>query len=767
MCREGTDGGGMSAGAQQEAFFREMDKLRRGPKRIEPLEIVDLARKVGLPPHETVLRLQEYAGYGRQRSNEMFDALSIFLCTLCKQARTNRVLEYTTVPSVLTARLAEGRDVTNLTYVAPNEDGAKVLHILFPEEVALVVRSTTELEKDAVFDGVVCAPAIGHQPQMERGIDGFGGEVVRQLVPLLANGGTLYWVTGREAVFNTRAKKTLDDLRHEGLNVVATIDVAPGAIPGTMIEGVVIALRREMLAKRFVGALRDIETAEPMALALVGGSSRKSGASWTWLDSDDQRTFVDLEHSRLLQKLTPRGRHGAVSLASLLLHAKLEKADRPVSDEDKAAAFLFIPEYAGSRVTADLEDQTVKPNAVYRLAVDPAKANPRFLARLLNSAYGRQLRADTASGATIQRVSPKTLLALELPIPDMATQNQIARIDGDIGLLQAAFRDMQSTLDHDWRQLPEVVEKIDGLKAVLDIERQIADWWRELPYPLATIYRRYQVSQNPKERLDTLLHFFEMAAVYLATVGGSHIKAMRKDWQETMAKWLHPPGAAGIERADFGFWIGLAGASLKDASRIASDKELRASANEIAGPELVQVASTIGALGKATEILDVARRQRNSWIGHGGHIKPSDAERLDVELQQSVRDLYEITAAVFRRLQLVRPGLAEVTDAGFKFQIEKLSGSDPTFETEIVELDRPAKSKSLAFWMGGSRTMCHALPFFRLGVPQQPQETSFYVFNRVENGGFRWISYQEAREQEFIASDDELLGIIALGKNVK
>ncbi len=49
-------------------------------------------------------------------------------------------------------------------------------------------------------------------------------------------------------------------------------------------------------------------------------------------------------------------------------------------------------------------------------------------------------------------------------------------------------------------------------------------------------------------------------------------------------------------------------------------------------------------------------------------------------------------------------------------------------------------------------------------TPQQPQETSFYVFNRMENGGFRWIIYQEAREQEFVAQDEELSGIICLGK---
>ena len=100
--------------------------------------------------------------------------------------------------------------------------------------------------------------------------------------------------------------------------------------------------------------------------------------------------------------------------------------------------------FAGSRVTADLKEQSVKPKAVYRLAVDPTETNPRFLAQLLNSPYGKQLRALAAHGTTIQRTSVASLLSLELPIPDMATQDRIARIDSDVRLLQAAFRDMQA-----------------------------------------------------------------------------------------------------------------------------------------------------------------------------------------------------------------------------------------------------------------------------------------------------------------------------------
>ena len=240
-------------------------------------------------------------------------------------------------------------------------------------------------------------------------------------------------------------------------------------------------------------------------------------------------------------------------LGALLHTDRVEKADRPISDTEQALAFIYIPEYAGSRVTASLDEQTVKPSAVYRLSIDPKKANPRFLSQLLNGPYGRWLRGDAARGVTIQRVSVASLLELKLPIPETAMQDRIARIDSDMSLLRSVFREMQGAVDQDWGSLSDVAEKIDSLKAVLDIERQIADWWRELPYPLATIYRRYQVSTEPRERLDTLLHFFEMAAVYLAAVGTSYVRALRADWEDILAKWLRPSGGAGIERADLAF----------------------------------------------------------------------------------------------------------------------------------------------------------------------------------------------------------------------
>lgn len=756
----------MNEQARQQ-FWSGLEDLWREQGRVNPRDVASRAVGAGLSPADALRAVREHSQFPHHSTGELTEALVRFVSSICRPPdRKGRVLEFTCLPLLLAGEILNGTE-QGLSIVAQGEPLAEVLRAVLKTRDVPVFDGLDGVPASGDYEVIVCMPPLGFKDRENESADGFGGEIVRALGAKLSANGMLLWVTARGVFNNSRAQKTIAELETEGLYVCARVETAPGAFPGTAIEGAILALRREPPEKMFVGTLRDTEAAEPTVRAFLNGPAKSSGATWTWLDADDDRTFAELEQGRLIDKLMPRGRHKLRHLGDLLMSEAIEKADKDLGSGGEAGSYLFIPEYAGSRATAELEEQTVKPKAVYRLVVNPQEANARFLAMVLNSPYGREVRSRMASGVTIQRVSAKRLLALELPVPDLKTQSRIAGIDSDISLLRAAFTEMQGAIERDWSSLAEVGKNVEDLKAVLDIEQRIADWWKELPYPLATIYRRYQVARDSKERLETLLHFFEMAAVYLAAVGGSHVRALRPDWKDSFAKWLHPQGGSGIERADLGFWIGLAGASLKDLKRIASDKDARAAAIETGGPELVEIAATIGVLGKATEVLDVARRYRNSWKGHGGHVKRTDAERLDGELQQSIRDLYEVSAAVFRGMCLVRPGMAEVTDAAFRYEVEVLSGSDPTFERHVVELDRPAKSGALQFWMKDARTMCRVLPFLRLGAPQQPEETSCYVFNRVEDGGLRWISYQEAREQEFVAPDQELLDLISLGREAR
>lgn len=749
----------MTENAMKNEFFHKLDRMRAHARQPRPAELATLAVECDVSVSEALVAIEQLSRFWRADDRETFESIAQFVETLFVGKRSKRVLEYSATSRVLSAGLiADSREATG-KLVLRDTELASVLSVLLGEGV--VASSLDEVAQGEQFETVICQPPVGNRSK-EPLSDGFGGEVVSALSAHLSDRGQLFWLTARGVLYAEQANRTLNALAQTGLHLVAAIEVPPGVFTGSSIDGALLIFERHAREKMMVGALRDTASASVMADAFTKGATKKAGPSWVWQDADDRRNYSQIEREDLLKRIMPRGRHKEKTLSELITDEKIVKADKPISVESKAAAYIFIPEYAGSHVTAELDEQTVKPKAVYRVPIDTTQVNPRFLAILLNSPFGRELRALVAHGATIQRVSVESLKGLKLPLPPLETQDRIARIESDLSLLAATFDDIKQTLHHDWRALPELSEQVDSLKAVLDIEQQIENWWQELPYPLATIYRRYQIAKDPKERFDRLLHFFELAAVYLAAIGTSHVKALRQDWQEHFAKWFHPAEAAGIERADFGFWTALAGASLKDLARIASTKELREAASERAGFELVEVAANLAPLGKTTGILDEVRGYRNSWKGHGGHLKASDAARFDKELQQAIRDFYEATASVFRRLLLVRPGLADVSESSFRYQVDLLTGSDPAFETEVVEVSHGAASHALVFWMRDARVMCRALPFFRLGAPQEPQETSFYVFNRIENGGFRWISYQEAREQEFVAPDEELRSLIGL-----
>ncbi len=749
----------MSSSSRTTFVQQVREQTERG-RILSPEDMARLALACGVSLTDYLATLRAQSQYRERRNLESDDALVDFVTSVCRSFGATNVLEYAWTLALTTAPLAEAPAPNRLDYVVPYAGLAAALNIVLESRPNAAAFSLGGVPSQTNYDAIICSPPMVLSTAESN--DFFGGAVVAGVVPLLAQEGLLFWITGRGVLFQPKGTAAIASLAKQGIHLNGIIELPPGALHGAMIDGVVLVLQRQAQDKRFLAVLRDRDSTRGIARALKDGPSKREGACWLWTDAEDPRSFVDIERSRTVSRLTPRGKQQPARLAAILADSNVEKADRPIKNSGTASAPLFIPEYAGSHVATDLDELSVKPNAVYRLSVDPAKANARFLAHLLNSPFGRELRGTVAQGATIQRISLKRLLDLELPIPDIATQDKIAGIYGDVALLNSALREFEETLNGDWTALADVTEKIDRLKGVLDIDRQIADWSQELPYPLATIYRRYQVQTEPKERLDTILHFFEMAAVYLAVVGASHVKALRSDWQEVLAKWLRPTGGGNVERTDFGFWIQLAQASLKDLARISGDKELRDVAIEIGGPDLLQAAATLSELSRANRALDVARSYRNSWKGHGGLMKTSDAARLDSELQQSLRDFYEATASIFRRFLLVRPGGGVADEEGFTFQVELLVGSDPTFKRNRIQLTRPSRSHALAFWMTGSTSMCRALPFFRMGAPQRPQETSIYVFNRLEKGGMRWISFQEAREQEVIEVDDELMGIISL-----
>jgi hypothetical protein len=144
-------------------------------------------------------------------------------------------------------------------------------------------------------------------------------DIVKQLTSHLSEQGLLFWITGREAVYNNRARRTFADFKARDMHVAACIE-APRDQYYT-----VIVLRRGKPERRFVAVLRDPESEISAVAAFKAGPTRKEGPNWAWLNPEDTNTFRDLERSRLLKILTPRGRHTGQPLSALFIRQQNRK----------------------------------------------------------------------------------------------------------------------------------------------------------------------------------------------------------------------------------------------------------------------------------------------------------------------------------------------------------------------------------------------------------------------------------------------------------
>jgi DDE domain len=251
---------GVHATASTQVLIpRDMATLHRQGRRPDPSEIARLGLKAGLTPREILLEIQDCLEYRHTRSREISDALALFITWHCEQIKAKRVLEYASTPTLLTLGLTEHGEEPQLTYISP-DPFAGALQELFKERLTQLIRVIPDVSHGAQFDAIICQPSLGYKPSGVEAADGFGGEVLMQLVPFLAQGGTIYWVTGRGVLFTPRAKKTaLSHSAFAGLDLwgvispMTKISYAGYRFPPETIQQAI------WLYVRFTLSFRDVE----------------------------------------------------------------------------------------------------------------------------------------------------------------------------------------------------------------------------------------------------------------------------------------------------------------------------------------------------------------------------------------------------------------------------------------------------------------------------------------------------------------------------
>ena len=90
---------------------------------------------------------------------------------------------------------------------------------------------------------------------------------------------------------------------------------------------------------------------------------------------------------------------------------------------------LFVPLIGNSEVVDSLSDLTLKTQNYAQVVIDPARSDARFVARFLNSDFGKELRDQSKSGTVIPKLNMRILKELHVFVPDLQTQRRMLEIE--------------------------------------------------------------------------------------------------------------------------------------------------------------------------------------------------------------------------------------------------------------------------------------------------------------------------------------------------
>jgi hypothetical protein len=114
---------------------------------------------------------------------------------------------------------------------------------------------------------------------------------------------------------------------------------------------------------------------------------------------------------------------------------------------------IFIPLIGISDVIDSLDDLTLKKQNYAQVAIDPAKSDARFVARFLNSEFGKEIREMSKAGAVIPKLNKQSLTELRIFVPDLKMQKDMLEIEARITTEHNTLLGLQNELTEFRREL--------------------------------------------------------------------------------------------------------------------------------------------------------------------------------------------------------------------------------------------------------------------------------------------------------------------------
>jgi len=565
-----------------------------------------------------------------------------------------------------------------------------------------------------------------------------------------------------------------------GLGVEAALALPSGTFaPYTNISAYLIVVRRKLATRMFVAQL----SGEAKANLQIVENFRQSqeGGTLELGRIVDAQSFSSLEAIRTAERFTlAESRFGAraMNLGDLATAINLGRFGDDFTFQQFENA-IFVPLIGNSDVVDSFGDLKLKKQNYAQVVVDPTRSNARFVARFLNSEFGKELREQSKSGAVIPKINKQTLKDLCVFVPDLQTQKVMVEIEARIAAEQNTLLGLQNELGEFRRELwasprsaPNVEQRLSGLSKRLGggIKEHTAErldhWFETLPFPLSSILRAWQAtpSQDFKTKHEHLLHFFEGAAEFLSVIllsAFSSNEAIFGAHKQKLTEAMQKQNLS-FQRATFGTWklvveyLGkqtreLLSGNGKKPEDAQNDRALCA---DLFSDPSIGLPEALSRKELAT-IFSTTNKMRNDWGGHGGVVGQEEAQLRNEQLLAEVQKLREAIADTWAETQLIHALHCRPRRGLFENEVAVLMGSNSEFLKETRSMATWLDVERLYLSKKDSGRALKLLPLVQVGASPQSAKNACYFFSRLERGGARFVSYHFTDKPELMGQFDD------------
>lgn len=553
-----------------------------------------------------------------------------------------------------------------------------------------------------------------------------------------------------------------------GLGMESALALPSGTFaPYTNISAYLVVVRRKPSTRMFVAQMSaDPNTNLQVIANFRQGTEGGSLELGRFVATD---TFRGIEHLRASEVMTSAEKRFGVQ-ASNLAELGDVKSGITMGRPGDGFAFqplenaIYIPLIGTSDVMESPDDLTLKAQNYAQVVIDPSRSNARFVARFLNSEFGKELREQTKIGL-IPRLNRQALRALCVFVPDLQTQRQMLELETRITTEQNTVMALQNEIAELRRELwanpksaEQVQVRIDGLARRLaggvkqHASESLEQWFETLPFPLASILRAWQAtpSQDFKTKYEHLLHFFEGTAEFVSVILLSAFnsnEAVFEPHKQKLIEAMHKQNLS-FKRATFGTWKFVVEYFGKQTRDLLNDngknpddaKNNRALCADLFADPFLSLPDALSRKELAA-VFSATNKMRNDWGGHGGVVGQQEAELRNQQLLAEVQKLREAIADTWAETQMIHALHCRPRRGQFENEVAVLMGSNNEFLKETRAMATWLDVESLYLSKKDSGKALKLLPLIQVGPSPQSAKNACYFFSRLEGDGARFISY--------------------------